>query len=208
MKKYLDMESWNRKAHYEHFNRFADPYFSVVSDVDVTKAYQYSRDTGISFFALYLHTCMKAVNAVENLRYRIEDDKVVIHKVINASATILREDNTFGCSFIHFSEDFDVFYQNLNKEKERIFNSKDLFPPINSEDCIYCSSLPWFNFTGHKEPYLGVKESVPKIAFAKIEKKEDKLLMPVAIAVNHALVDGYHLGLFFKHYQEELDKIG
>lgn len=208
MKKYLDIASWNRKEHFEHFNRFADPYFSVVSDVDVTKAYQYSRDTGVSFFALYLYACVKAINAVDNLRYRIEDDKVVIHEVIHASATISREDNTFGCSFIHFSDDFDVFYDNLNKEKERIFNSTNLFPPINSEDCIYCSSLPWFNFSGHKEPVLGVKESVPKLAFGKFEEREGILMMPVAIAVNHALVDGYHLGLFFDHYQKELDKIG
>lgn len=208
MKKYLNIETWNRKQHFEHFNRFNDPYFAVVNHVDVTKAYQYSRDTGVSFFALYLFTCMKAINAVENMRYRIEDDKVVIHDVIHASATISREDNTFGCTFIHFSEEFEIFYENLKREKKRVLNSTDLFPPINSEDCIYCSSLPWFSFTGHKEPHLGIKESVPKLAFGKFEKKDDKLMMPVSIAVNHALVDGYHVGLFFKHYQEELDKIG
>ncbi len=208
MKKYLNIETWNRKPHFEHFNRFNDPYFAVVNHLDVTKAYQYSRDTEVSFFALYLFTCMKAINAVENMRYRIEDDKVVIHDVIHASATISREDNTFGCTFIHFSEEFEIFYENLKREKKRVLNSTDLFPPINSEDCIYCSSLPWFSFTGHKEPHLGIKESVPKLAFGKFEKKDEKLMMPVSIAVNHALVDGYHVGLFFKHYQDELDKIG
>jgi chloramphenicol O-acetyltransferase type A len=206
--KYLDIETWNRKQHFEHFNRFADPYFGVVSDLDVTKAYQHSRETGISFFALYLYACMKAINAVDNLRYRIREDKVVIHEVIHASATISREDTTFGCTFIHFTENFDVFYEHLQQEKERVLTTTDLFPEENSDDCIHCSSIPWVRFSGHKEPVSGVKDSVPKLAFGKFEEKEGKLMMPVAISVNHALVDGYHIGLFFEHYQQELDKIG
>lgn len=206
--RYLDIESWNRKQHFEHFNRFEDPYFGVAVDLDVTSAYQYSRDTGVSFFALYLFACMKAINSVENFRYRIYDDKIAIHDVIHASATISRKDNTFGCTFIHFSEDFDEFYENLKKEKQRVLTTKDLFPPINSIDCIYCSSLPWFHFSGHKEPFAGFKESVPKLGFGKFQKKENRLKMPVSVAANHALLDGYHMGLFLNNYQQELNKIG
>ena len=206
--KYLEVNSWNRKQHFEHFNRFLDPYFGVVQEVEVTKAYQYSRETGTSFFALYLFACMKAINAVENLRYRIREDQVVIHEVIHASATISRKDHTFGCTFVHYSDDFDVFYKNLQQEKERVLNTTDLFPEENSDNCIHCSSIPWVNFSGHKEPISGTKDSVPKLAFGKFSKKENRWMMPVAIAVNHALVDGYHVGQFFEHYQKELDKIG
>lgn len=206
--RYLDLENWNRKEHFEHFSKLKDPYFAVVVDVDVTKAYQYSKEQNISFFSLYLHACMKAINAVENLRYRLEGDRVVVHEVIHASATIPRPDTTFGFSFIHYSEDFAVFHQNLESEKQRILQSTDLFPPINSEDCIYCSALPWVHFSSHKEPVSGRKESVPKLAFGKFLEKDGKLMMPVSIAVNHALADGYHVGEFFKHYLAELDKIG
>jgi len=205
---YLDIENWNRKQHFEHFSKLLDPYFAVVVDVDVTHAFQYAKEKNVSFFALYLHACIKAINSVENLRYRIQDDKIVIHDVIHASATIPREDSTFGFSFVHFSEDFNVFNENLEKEKERIMRSTDLFPPVNSEDCIYCSALPWYNFTSHKEPISGFKESVPKLAFGKFVKKDGRLMMPVSIAVNHALVDGYHVGQFFESYQKELNKIG
>jgi len=206
--RYLDIENWNRKQHFEHFSRLKDPYFAVVADVDVTQAYQYAKEQKISFFALYLHACMTAVNAVENLRYRIQEDRVVIHDVIHASVTIPREDTTFGFSFVHYAEDFETFNKNLGQEKERIIHSTDLFPPVNTEDCIYGSALPWYHFSSHKEPVSGWKESVPKLAFGKYLKKEGKLMMPVSIAVNHALADGYHVGEFFKHYQVELDKIG
>ena len=204
----LDIETWNRKQQFHFFNQFDDPYFAVTVEFDVTKTYKYSKKNNISFFALYLHACMKAINSVENLKYRIQNGKVMIHDVIHASPTILRDDHTFGFSFIHFDEDFKIFNKNLEAEKNRILNSTEMFPEQNTEDCIYCSAMPWFNFSGHKEPLFGVKkESVPKLAFGKYVKKDDKLMMPVAIAANHALVDGYHVGLFVKKFQRLLDNI-
>ena len=119
--RYLDIENWNRKQHFEHFSRLKDPYFAVVVDVDVTQVYQYSKERNISFFSLYLHACMKAINAVENLRYRIEGDQVVIYDVIHASVTIPRKDTTFGFSFVHYSENFETFNDNLEKEKEIVY---------------------------------------------------------------------------------------
>ena len=67
-KKYLDIESWNRKELYHHFRTFADPTFAVVVDVDVTIAYNLAKKRGVSFFAKYLHACMKAINTVENFK--------------------------------------------------------------------------------------------------------------------------------------------
>jgi len=202
----LNIDNWNRKEHFHFFNQFDDPYFAVTIDFDVTHTLACAQKNEISFFALYLFACMKAVNSVENFKYRINDDKVIVHDVIHASPTLARPDNTFGCSFIYFDEDFDTFYANFLSEKKRVLNTRDLFPPEEGTDaCVYCSAMPWFNFTGHKEPVFGSKkESVPKLAFGKYIEKEGRLMMPVAIAVNHALVDGYHIGQFAEVYQKEL----
>jgi chloramphenicol O-acetyltransferase type A len=206
--RYLDIEKWERKEHFEFFKQFSDPYFGLTVDVDVTKAYKFSKEHNISFFVVYLHACMIAINAIENFKYRIENDKVVIHDAINVSPTIIRPNNTFGFSYVYFDKRLSLFKANFQKEKERILNTNDLFPPVNSEDCVYCSALPWLNFSGHKEPTAGFKkESVPKIAFGKIQNKEEKMQMPVAIIVNHALMDGYHVGLFFEAYQKALNNI-
>jgi len=204
--KELDIENWNRKEHFNFFKQFTDAYFAVTVEVEVTKIHAYAKQYEVSFFVMYLHACMKAINSVENLRYRIRDNKVIVHDVIHASATILRADKTFGFSFIHFHEDFKVFNINFEAEKERILNTTNLFPVQATDDCIYCSTMPWLNFSGHKEPLFGtVKESVPKLAFGKFIEKENKLMMPISIAVNHALVDGYHVGLFVDAFQDFLN---
>ena len=205
---YLDIETWNRKQHFEHFKQLLDPYFAVTVEVDVTNAYQTAKEKEIPFFVLYLHACMKAINTVENFKYRItEDDRIRIYESIHASATIMRPDNTFGFSFIHYSENFDEFHKNFKMEKNRVLNSTDLFPSINSDDCVYCSALPWVNFTGHKEPKNSESDSITRLAFGKFIKKVNRLLMPVSITVNHALIDGYHVGLFLENYQKALDSI-
>ena len=48
---------------------------------------------------------------------------------------------------------------------------------------------------------------MPRLAFGGVKEKKGKILMPVSINVNHALVDGYHVGQFFKKFQLELDKL-
>ena len=182
-----------------------DPYFAVTVPFDVTKAYAAAKNKGVGFFAKYLHDCMKAINSVENLRLRIINDEIVEFDVIHASATFLREDNTFGCSFIEFDDSLNVFAENVKMEKERILNSTDLFPPRNSLDCIHCSAMPWVDFSGHKEPISGVKDSVPKLAFGKVKDQDGKKIMNVAITANHALVDGFHIGQFVEYFQEYLN---
>lgn len=205
MKKELDIDRWNRKHHFNHFNALADPYFAVTIPFDVTLAYKKSKDTGSSFFAIYLHDCMKAINAVENFKYRIVDNQVFEYDVIHASATLSRADNTFGFSFINFSESFKEFNTNIQNEKQRINDSTELYPPVNGLNCIHCSALPWFSFTSQKEPFSGIKDSVPKFAFSKTYKKNDLLMMNVGVHVNHALIDGYHVGQFAERFQTNLN---
>ncbi len=208
MKTYLNIDDWNRGELFNHFRTLKDPTFSVVANVDVTTVFEDAKKRKKSFFVSYLHACMKAINAVENFKYRIEDDKIAIYEKIDASATILRADKTFGFSYVDFSNDFELFNENFNKEKNRILNSKNLFPPKYSLGCIHCSALPWVHFTGHKEPVSGNKnDSVPQFSFGKIKQENTKIVMPVAVNVNHSLVDGYHIGQFFEIFQKELDKI-
>ncbi|NND25568.1 MAG: chloramphenicol acetyltransferase [Flavobacteriaceae bacterium] len=201
----LDLHTWKRKKHFEHFNALLDPYFALTVPIDTTNAYRFAKETNSSFFSRYLHDCMKAINAIENFRYRIEGNDINIYDSIHASATLMRSDKTFGFSFIEFENERSAFYLNVEKEKLRIENSDDLYPPYNGLDCIHCSALPWLNFTGHKEPFSGSKDSVPKIAFGKVEDVDGKKMMNVSISANHALVDGYHVGLFVDYFQKYLN---
>lgn len=208
MKTYLDIENWKRKTLFHHFKTLADPTFALVANVEVSKSYQLAKKRNESFFAHYLYACIKAINQVENLKYRIEGDKIAVYNVVHAGTTMPKPDNTFRFSQIQFSEHFEEFYQNYKSEQERVLNSDEMFPPNYSVNCIHSSAIPWVHFTSHKEPVSGEESiGIPQLSFGKLKKENNQLLMPVAINVNHALVDGYHVGQFFEKFQEELDKI-
>ena len=205
----LDIENWNRKELFQHFMQFKDPHFAVTIPFDVSKAYAFSKKESISFFATYLHACMRAINEIENFRYRITSEKeVIVHDVIHASPTIGRPDRTFGFSYIDFEENLEDFIKRYEAERQRVLNSTNLFPTEEKgNDCIYCSALPWFDFSAHKEPLIGnYIESVPKLAFGKVVEEKDMLRMNVAVNVNHALVDGHHVALFAKSFQRYLNE--
>ena len=202
----IDIHTWNRKDQFQHFKDFEDPYFALTIPFDVTNAYRLCKKRDVSFFARYLHDCIKAINSVENLKYRILDGEVVAYEVIHASATLSRADNTFALSYIKFSEELNEFIINLDDEKKRVRETGDFYPPENNLDCVHCSALPWVNFSSNKEAKSGIPDSVPKLAFGKVERNLDgRLRMNVSIAANHALVDGYHIGLFSEAFQKNLN---
>lgn len=204
--KEINIDTWNRKQHFHHFSALRDPFFAVTVPIDVTYAYHKSKSDGINFFVQYLHDCMKAINQVDNMRYRIIDGKVYDLETIHASATIMRSDKTFGFSWIAFDPDLKVFADNFEKEKLRIQKHHELYPPTNGQNCIHCSAMPWINFTSQKEPVSGKIESIPELSFSKVTTDGNKKIMNVAISVNHALVDGYHVSQFLDLFQHYLDE--
>ena len=202
----LDIQKWVRKEHFEFFNTFEDPSYSLCFDVDVSQDYDFAKNNDVPFFAKYLYACTCAMNSVDNFKYRISNNEVFVYDTIHVSATILRPNNTFGFSFIKYSNDFKQFFKSYVEEKERILDSNELFPPVNGPDCYHCSALPWVNFTGHKEPFKSSGNSIPQVAFSKIRKENNKILMKISLTVNHALIDGYHVGLFIENFQYYLNQ--
>lgn len=207
--KTVDINNWNRKEHFIFFSQFDEPFFGIVSEIDCTIAYKKAKEEGHSFFAHYLHKSLLAANRVDEFKYRIDGDKVIVYDEIHASPTIGREDGTFAFSFIEFSNDFLVFEKLLKREIELVQNSTGL--GLNERtsrlDAIHYSSIPWNIFTGltHARNFKFV-DSTPKVTFGKIFLREEKKIMPVSINVHHGLVDGLHVGKYLSLFQKLMDE--
>lgn len=207
--KILGLDNWKRKEHFNFFSKFDEPFFGIVSEIDCTIAYNISKEKTKSFFASYLHKSLVAVNEIDEFKYRIDDDKVVIFDEIHASPAIIRDDSTFGYSFIHFNKDFEIFNKSLQKEIENVNNSIGLRLNENAmrKDTIHYSSIPWIKFTGltHARNYNFI-DGVPKITFGKANLKDGKRAMPIAIYAHHGLVDGLHVAKYLDEFQKLMDE--
>lgn len=202
----IDFQTWPRTPHFEFFSSFEEPFFGLVVSVDCTVAKQKAKEAGRSFFLYYLHRALKAANSVENFRYRIIDNDVFLYETNTASATISRNDGTFGFCYVPFFENESEFYQRASEEIEKIQHTKGLDPAGSGQDVIHCSALPWVDFTSlsHARPFAR-KDSSPKLSFGKITEKDDRLMMSVSIHLHHGLADGHHVGLFVDKFQELLN---
>lgn len=207
MKQLICKKTWNRKEHFEFFCSFDEPFFGITAPIDVTKAYQSAKDLEISFFVYYLHKTIATVNQIENFRYRIEENEVVLYDKIDASATIMRADGTFGFSFMEFHQDIHIFNKIVQSEINRIQTTTGLFTREFPQNIIHFSALPWVNFTGltHSRSF-SMQDSCPKISFGKLLQNENSKKMSVAIHVHHGLIDGFHVGQFLELLQKLLNE--
>jgi chloramphenicol O-acetyltransferase type A len=208
MYKKLDIKSWARREHFEFFRKFEEPFFGLVADVDVTTAYARAKALGVSFFVYYTHRIAAAVNGIEEFSYRISGDEVLVYDRVDVSATLTREDNTFGFSLIEYHPDFDIFYKGARQEIARVRQTQGLFTrSFEVDNLIHFSAIPWFSFTSlsHARSFA-FPDSCPKISVGKIKEVNGCKMMPVSLHVHHALMDGYHTGLFFELLQQKLDE--
>ncbi|MCO4754941.1 MAG: hypothetical protein KC478_10710, partial [Bacteriovoracaceae bacterium] len=107
--KKVDLSSWNRKKHYEFYKDFSEPFFGVNVDVEITNLYKQAKQAGESVFCAYLYGIARVLNEIEPFRYRIKDGEVVVYDKVGVSATIARDDETFGFSYIEFTDDWNTF---------------------------------------------------------------------------------------------------
>jgi chloramphenicol O-acetyltransferase type A len=182
-----------------------EPFFGVTVTIDCTKAYEKSKAETFSFFIYYLQKTLVAVNAIESFRYRISNDEIVIYDQINGSATIGREDGTFGFSLVEFHAVFAVFEQIALTEIERVKNTTGLFTrEFDMDNLIHFSAIPWLNFTSlsHARSFT-FPDSCPKISFGKMSISENGIrTMPMSIHVHHGLIDALQVGQFVDCFQD------
>ena len=151
----------------------------------------------------YLHKTLEAINKVENFRLRIQNKKVYLYDEIDASATIIREDKTFGFSFMKFHEDINEFNKIAQKEIERMQSTTGIFTREYPENIIHFSAVPWINFIGltHSRNFK-VEDSCPKISYGKVMEENGRKSMALSVTAHHGLIDGYHIGLFIEELQK------
>lgn len=208
-RKELNIIDWNRREHFEFFMNCDEPFFGIVTEIDCTQAYKKAKAEGDSFFASYLHKSLVAINSVEELRYRVHDNKVYIYDQIHASSTVARADGTFGFTFIPFTPNFESFNAILQEEIKEVQEGSGLrfMDKAKIANTVHYSSLPWTKITSlsHARNFK-VEDSSTKITFGKMFVENGKKKMAVAIHAHHALADGWHVSKFLEQYQELLNQ--
>ena len=179
--------------------------------MDCTASYRRCKQAGNSFFLTYLHDILRAVNETAAMRYRMEANSVVDYATIHSGPTVARADHTFGFCMIEYLPQFDEFAARAATAMERVRCATGLCLQETSgrNDLIYFSTLPGIPFTGLTNARrYGDSAGVPLITVGKCTPHGERILMPLAVYVHHAVVDGYDLQLFLQRLEQLLAEPG
>lgn len=205
--KRIDMETWPRLESFNFFKNYEYPQFNICAQLDITQAYQYLENHGISKYNATLWMISCAANAVTEIRYRIRKNSVVEHDRIDPSVTLLTEDHTLAFCSIEYTTDVFRFFSRVEQGIEQTKQTPKMADKPGIDNLIYVSCVPWVNFTAISHPMrIDNTDSIPRISWGKFTHTAGQVSMPVSLQLHHALADGYHAGLFFKKLEGLLDQ--
>jgi chloramphenicol O-acetyltransferase type A len=201
----VNLETWERRALFDFFRVFSEPYHGVCIRVDCTATYNFAKAQGLSVFLSLLHRSLVAAQQVENFRTRIVDGVVWRYEVVHGGSAVGRPNGTIGFAHYPYRERIEQFVVDASVEVERV-RKRDDVERITQVNLIRYSTLPWFDFTSisHARDF-STDDSAPRITFGKITETDGRRTMPVSIHVHHALADGLHVAQFVDHFQRLLD---
>lgn len=208
MKRIIDLETYPRRSHFEYFGAMAFPYVGLTANVEVTNLLRFAKERGGSTFHAVLWAAAKAANEIPELRQRIVDGQIVEFEHSNIGYTVALEDHTFCNCYTETRMPLEEFLVDAKRRQAESVKQIGFFNPAEDETAlIFTSCVPWVHFTQVVQPVPCPGDSNPRIVFGKYLHEGEKVLMPLHIQCNHALVDGYHIAEFFRIFQQINDTL-
>lgn len=216
MKHIVEIENWVRRDNYLYFKNFANSWIAITSEVECTDAFYRAKENGSSFFLFYLYAITRAVNEIEELRYRTDKEgNVVWHDKVDVISPIAVPGRTFYTVRIPYREDFAAFYHEARHIITHIPHDGDPYATdkaiaeTGDYDVFLLSATPKLYFTSvtYTQMATGHPLDYPLMNAGKAIARGEKLYMPIALTVSHAFVDGEHVSLFFEKVQAYLNEV-
>lgn len=204
----INLEFWNRNQHYAFFKNLDVPRYLITVNLDVTKFVSKIKEQKLSFYMSFMHLAMLEMNKIENFRYRIIHDDVYLFEETHPSYTdVIEGTELFKFVTVNLDSDLLTF---ISKAKQKSKEQGQKFLDPNEEerfDVVYITTFPWATYTQVSHAHnIDKNDSIPKLAWAKFENVNGKLLMPFSIEVHHGLVDGLHVGKLIQNIQQALEE--
>jgi chloramphenicol O-acetyltransferase type A len=204
----LDLENWARKATYQFFKDYEDPFFNFSANVDVTRLYDFCKQNDLGYALSALYFSQLTVNKISEFKIRLVDGRLIEFERIDATQTILNDDETFSFAYFEMKDDVFEFVANGRDALEKYKALKSFDVERDRYDLIYYSVIPWVSFTSFKHASrLDKTQTVPRIVFGKMFEENAHRKMPVSVEANHRIMDGFHVGRYFIEFQEMINSL-
>ena len=215
----IDMETYPRREHFEHFRHMEHPFATMTVQVEVTDWLRRLKEAGAPFFLCFQYAVARAANRVPEFRQRIRDGGIVEYAFCNPSYTVALPDGTYRYCMVNADQPLPDYLREARVKQEAALHAEHLQEEGDAQSLLFTSCVPWQTFSGCTMPYPDAQFSIPNVVWGRTrtEKRlaleEGRIIetgtawIPVVVFVNHALVDGLHIAAFYANLDEELSRM-
>lgn len=206
--KIIDQSSWKRAQHFQFFQHMDYPQYNICMELDITNFLAVVKEKKLPFYYAMTYASTYVANEIEEFRYRIRENQVVLHEQIHPSFTeITPGEELFKIVTLNLPNSMEEF---ISAAKTKASGQTEYFPfeELSRDDLVYITCIPWISFT-HLSHTINLRkeDAVPRISWGKYYKSGDKMLLPFSVQVNHSLVDGLQVGRYVEKLQNYLKEL-
>ena len=202
--KFFDINSWNRKEHFEHYRKLQCT-FNLTSEIEISKFLEYTKQNGYKFYSSIICMISKIVNETLEFKIMKENEDFIIWDFLHPSFTIFNQkEETFSSIWCEYNQDKDTFIESIENDINKYKSSKQLFPKDNlPKNHFNISMIPWVSHSGFNLNVENIEDYFqPIITLGKYKNENNKTLLAVTVQIHHAVCDGFHISKFINTLQE------
>ncbi|HGT7006047.1 TPA: CatA-like O-acetyltransferase, partial [Escherichia coli] len=154
------------------------------------------------------HLLARLMNAHPEFRMAMKDGELVIWDSVHPCYTVFHEQTeTFSSLWSEYHDDFRQFLHIYSQDVACYGENLAYFPKGFIENMFFVSANPWVSFTSFDLNVANMDNFfAPVFTMGKYYTQGDKVLMPLAIQVHHAVCDGFHVGRMLNELQQYCDE--
>ncbi len=201
----VDLPTYTRREHYEHFLKLQTTYSATVT-IDITTLRSKAKEGSIRIYPAQLWMLTTAANRVPEFRMsRDAKGTLGIWDHLEPLYTVMRDPTKpFSGIWTPYQPSFTSFYTQSLADIET--HATGAFMPQGDPppNVLNISSIPWIAFTAFNLN-LVTDYLLPILTIGRHVEQDEVTLMPLSIQVHHAVCDGYHLGEYVEQVQSLAD---
>jgi chloramphenicol O-acetyltransferase type A len=208
----IDLETWARREHFEHYRSRVPCTYSLTVELDATRLVAALREAGRKTYPAQVWALASVVNRHEEFRLAVgEGGAPSVWDVVHPSFTVFNPGReTFASVWTPYDEDFPRFHGRVLELLETHREATAMFPQGEPPRNVFdVSSLPWVSFSGFDLHIArGYDHYLPIFTLGKYRERDGRVVLPLALQVHHAAADGFHAARLVNEVQETLDAAG
>ena len=202
---YSVVEDYYRQQHFDFFRTYEMPFYTITFNLDVTAVKQYASEHS---YPIYLTQCFlfaRGMSRVEDFRYRVVDDQIVLYDHLEIAATLPAPHGAFSFAQFDYASDLESFLRRAAEVSKRARQAATLDATAEGNTILF-TALPGVRFTGftHATP-ADRTDGRARVAFGQFFEDDGRVMVPVGLGVNHIFIDGIALGRLVEEVQAEFD---